>query len=126
MTFDSPTFHQRHLFNPAITSALTAHCRREEDAMREWTGHPTSYDQGKRVKFLTLLTHGCLMNTSPVIVLLVLVLVLVLLLLLRFILVLLCLSFSFLLVSSSFSSHSLIFIVFHIFHALRIFLFAFQ
>lgn len=95
--------------------------------MREWTGHPTSYDQGKRVKFLTLLTHGCLMNTSPVIVLLVLVLVLVLLLLLlRFILVLLCLSFSFLLVSSSFSSHSLIFIVFHIFHALRIFLFAFQ
>lgn len=96
--------------------------------MREWTGHPTSYDQGKRVKFLTLLTHGCLMNTSPVIVLLVLVLVLVLLLLLllRLILVLLCLSFSFLLVSSSFSSHSLIFIVFHIFHALRIFLFAFQ
>ena len=40
-------------------STLTAHCRWEDETVRERTGHPPSYAEAKKMKSLTLNTHGC-------------------------------------------------------------------
>src|SRR6218665_1761180 len=46
--------------NSAMMSTLTAHCQWEDDTVRERTGHPPSYAVAKKMKSLTLRTHGCL------------------------------------------------------------------
>src|SRR6218665_915042 len=42
-----------------MMSTLTAHCQWEDETVRERTGHPPSYAEAKKVKSLTLHTHGC-------------------------------------------------------------------
>ena len=55
--------HRRYL-NPlckwAIMSTLTVHCWREDETARERTLHPPAYAEAKKLKPLTLHTHGCL------------------------------------------------------------------
>src|SRR5688572_18414807 len=50
----------RSLSNSAIMSTLTVHCRWEDETTRERTGHPSSYAKAKKLKSVTLYTHGCL------------------------------------------------------------------
>ena len=38
----------------------TAHCQWEDETVRERTGHSPSYAEAKKMKSLTLHTHGCL------------------------------------------------------------------
>src|SRR6218665_1750427 len=45
--------------NSAMISTLTAHCQWKEETVREGTDHPTSYALAKKMKSLTLYTHGC-------------------------------------------------------------------
>ena len=45
-------------------STLTVHCRWEDETARERTGHPPSYAEAKKMKSLTLHTHGCLRASS--------------------------------------------------------------
>ena len=45
--------------NSAMMSTLTAHCQWEDETVRERTGHPPSYAVAKKMKLLTLHTHGC-------------------------------------------------------------------
>jgi len=47
------------LANSAMMSTLTAHCQWEDETVRESTGHPPSYAEAKKMKSLTLHTHGC-------------------------------------------------------------------
>jgi len=51
--------HLRPITNSAIISTLTAHCQWEDEAARERTGNPPSYAKAKKMKSLTLHTHGC-------------------------------------------------------------------
>jgi len=52
-------FHLHPLVNSAMMSTLTAHCQWEDETVRERTGHPPSYAEAKKMKSLTLHTHGC-------------------------------------------------------------------
>ena len=45
------------LANSAM-SALTAHCRWDEETLKERIGHQPSYVEAKKMKSLTLHTHG--------------------------------------------------------------------
>ena len=47
------------LANSAMMSTLIAHSQWEDETMRERIGHPPSYAVAKKMKSLTLLTHGC-------------------------------------------------------------------
>src|SRR6218665_2283284 len=40
-------------------STLTACCQWEDETVRERTGHSPSYAEAKKMKLLTLHTHGC-------------------------------------------------------------------
>src|SRR6218665_2480318 len=51
--------HRRPLANSAMMSPLTAHCQWEDETVRERTGQPPSYAEAKKMKSLTLHTHGC-------------------------------------------------------------------
>jgi len=42
------------LANSAMMSTLTANCQWEDEAVRERTGHSTSYAEAKKVKSVTL------------------------------------------------------------------------
>src|SRR6218665_203344 len=42
-----------------FTFPLTAHCQWEEEVVRERTGHTPSYAETKKMKSITLHTHGC-------------------------------------------------------------------
>jgi len=42
-----------------MMSALTVHCQWEDETVRERTGHMPSYAKAKKMKLLTLHTHGC-------------------------------------------------------------------
>jgi len=42
-----------------MMSTLTVHCQWEDETVREMTGHPPSYAEAKKMKSLTLYTHGC-------------------------------------------------------------------
>src|SRR6218665_1841485 len=44
--------------NSAMTGTLTALCQWEDQTARERTGHPTLYAEVKKMKSLTLCTHG--------------------------------------------------------------------
>src|SRR6218665_2928156 len=46
--------------NVGRSGTLTVHCQREDETVRERTGHPPSYAEAKKMKSLTLHTHGCL------------------------------------------------------------------
>ena len=50
--------HLCPLANSALMSTLTAHCQCEDEKVKEMTGHPTSYAVAKKMKSLTLHTHG--------------------------------------------------------------------
>src|SRR5678816_4093294 len=54
----------RPLANSAIMSTLTVHCRWDDETVRERTGHPPSYAEAKKMKSLTLHTHGCFRASS--------------------------------------------------------------
>jgi len=41
-----------------MTSTLTAHCQWKDETVRERAGHPPSYAEAKKMKKLTLYTHG--------------------------------------------------------------------
>ena len=43
-----------------MMSTLIIHCQWEDETVRERNGHPPSYDEAKKMKSLTLHTHGCL------------------------------------------------------------------
>ena len=45
--------------NSAMLSTLTTHCQLEDETVTERTGHPPSYTVAKKMKSLTLHTHGC-------------------------------------------------------------------
>src|SRR6218665_1778535 len=47
------------LANSAMMSTLTAHCQWEDETVRERTGQPPSCAEAKKMKSLTLHTHGC-------------------------------------------------------------------
>jgi len=51
------------LANSDMMSTLTAHCQWENETVRERTGHPPSYAVAKKIKSLTLHTHGCLRSS---------------------------------------------------------------
>ena len=51
--------HLRPLANSAIMSTLTARCPWKDETVRERTDHPPSYAEAKKMKSLTLHTHGC-------------------------------------------------------------------
>ena len=53
-------FYLRSLANSDMMSTLTAHCQWEDETVREKTGHQPSYAVAKKMKSLTLQTHGCL------------------------------------------------------------------
>src|SRR6218665_1834235 len=53
-------FHLRPLANSATMSTLSVHCQWGDETARERTGHPPSYAEAKKMKSLTLHTHGCL------------------------------------------------------------------
>ena len=46
------------LANSAIMSTLNVHCQWEDETVRERTGHPAPYAEAKKMKSLTLYTHG--------------------------------------------------------------------
>jgi len=46
------------LANSAMMSTLTAVCQREDETVRERSGHPPSYAVAKKMKSLTLNTQG--------------------------------------------------------------------
>src|SRR6218665_834917 len=46
------------LANSAVMSTLTAHCQWKDETVRERTGHPLSYAKAKKIKLITLHTHG--------------------------------------------------------------------
>ena len=50
--------HLRPLANSAMISTLSALCQWEDVMVRERTGHQPSYDEAKKMKSLTLHTHG--------------------------------------------------------------------
>src|SRR6218665_36552 len=50
--------HLCPLANSAMNSTLTAHCQWEVETVRERTGHQPSYAEAKKMKSLTLHTHG--------------------------------------------------------------------
>jgi len=52
-------FHLRPLANSAMMSKLTTHCQWEDEMVRERTDHLPSYAEDKKMKSLTLHTHGC-------------------------------------------------------------------
>jgi len=58
--FDTQFVYLRPLANSAMMSTLTAHCQWEEETVRERIGRPPSYAVAKKMKSLTLHTHGCL------------------------------------------------------------------
>jgi len=46
-----------------MMTTLTVHCQWEDETVREGTGHlpsSSSYAKAKKIKLLTLHTHGCL------------------------------------------------------------------
>ena len=43
-----------------MMSTLTVHCQWVDETVRKRTGHPPSYAEAKKMKSLTLHTHGCL------------------------------------------------------------------
>src|SRR6218665_715908 len=45
--------------NSAMMSTLTSPCQWEDKTVRERTGHPPSCTEAKKMKSLTLHTHGC-------------------------------------------------------------------
>src|SRR6218665_2531007 len=47
------------LVNSALMSTLIAHCQREDETVRQRTGHPPAYAVAKKMKSLALHTHGC-------------------------------------------------------------------
>ena len=47
------------LANSAMMSTLIVHCQWEDEMVRERTGHTPSYAEAKKMKSLTLHTHGC-------------------------------------------------------------------
>ena len=51
------------LANSAMMNTLAAHCQWEDESVRERTGHPPSPAMAKKMKSLTLHTHGCLRAT---------------------------------------------------------------
>ena len=51
--------HVRPLANSALMRTLTIHCLWEDEMVRERTAHPPSYAEAKKMKSLTLHTHGC-------------------------------------------------------------------
>ena len=51
--------HLRPLANSAIMSALTVHCRWQDETVSERIGQLPSYAEGKKMKSLTLHTYGC-------------------------------------------------------------------
>jgi len=56
--------HLHPLANSAMMSTLTAvHCQWEDETVRGRTGHPPSYAEAKKMKSLTLHTHGCLRDS---------------------------------------------------------------
>ena len=52
--------HLHSLTNSAILSTLTLRSRWEDETARERIGHPLAYTKAKKMKSLTLHTHGCL------------------------------------------------------------------
>ena len=52
-------FHLHALANSAMMSTLTVYCQWEDEMARERTGHLASYAEAKKMKLLTLHTHGC-------------------------------------------------------------------
>jgi len=56
-------FYLRPLANSAMMSTLTAHCQWEDETVREKTIHPPSYAVTKKMKSLTLHTHGYLRDS---------------------------------------------------------------
>ena len=54
--------HLQPLANLALMSTPTVHCQWEDETVRERTGHPPSYAEAKKMKSLTLHTHGCLLG----------------------------------------------------------------
>src|SRR6218665_2719491 len=48
-----------------MMSTLTAHCQWEDETVRERTCHPPSYAGAKKMKSITLHTHGCLRASLP-------------------------------------------------------------
>jgi len=42
-----------------MMSKLTSHCQREDEMVRERTGHPPSYAKAKKMKPLALHNYGC-------------------------------------------------------------------
>ena len=56
--------HLHLLANSAMMSTLTVNCQWEDETVRERTGHLPSYAEAKKMKSLTLHTHGCLRASS--------------------------------------------------------------
>ena len=50
------TFRTEGTDNHHLTNHAT--CQREDEMVIEWTGHPPSYAKAKKMKSLTLHTHG--------------------------------------------------------------------
>ena len=57
--FENSALHAP-LANSAMMSTLTLHCQWENEMVRERTGRLPSYAEAKKMKSLTLHTHGCL------------------------------------------------------------------
>ena len=53
-------FHLHPLANSAMMSTVTTHCQWEDEMVRERSGHQPSYTEAKKIRSLTLHTHGCL------------------------------------------------------------------
>src|SRR6218665_991019 len=51
-------------------NTLTAHCQLEDETVMEKTGHPSSYAEAKKIKLLTLHTHGSPRASLPALLLL--------------------------------------------------------
>src|SRR6218665_2608267 len=53
--------HSHPIANSAMMSklTLTIYCQWEDKTVREKTGHPPSYAEAKKMKSVTLHTHGC-------------------------------------------------------------------
>jgi len=52
--------HLCPLAHSTMMSTQTIHCQWEDETVRERTGHPHSYAESKKMKLLTVRTHGCL------------------------------------------------------------------
>src|SRR6218665_333199 len=50
--------HLCPLANSAMMNTWTTHCHWEDEMVKETTGHPPSYAEAKKIKSLTLHTHG--------------------------------------------------------------------